>query len=48
MKESYEQLLQSEDSNTQENCIKTLLEATRKGNKVYEEKLKIYRKLTKQ
>ena len=33
MKESYEQLLQSEDSNTQENCIKTLLEATRKGNK---------------
>ena len=33
MKEIYEQLLQSEDSNTQENCIKTLLEATRKGNK---------------
>ena len=32
MKEIYEQLLQSEDSNTQENCIKTLLEATRKGN----------------
>ncbi|MBO7302016.1 MAG: hypothetical protein J6U58_04830 [Bacteroidaceae bacterium] len=33
MKEIYEQLLQSEDSNTQENCIKTLLEGTRKGNK---------------
>ena len=33
MKEIYEQLLQSEDSNTQENCIKTLLEETRKGNK---------------
>lgn len=32
MKEIYEQLLQSEDSNTQENCIKTLLEEIRKGN----------------
>ena len=33
MKEIYEQLLQAEEHSEIEQCIKTLLEATRRGNK---------------
>ena len=33
MKEIYEQLLQAEEQNEIENCLRTLIEETRKGNK---------------